>query len=326
MVILLSPEANTVHVRGELQGLGLWTQTIAGDAGSVALSVQPHSAPVSASRICDVVGVREVLVTPSPHPKVDAQGAWEGRQGPPLLMAGPCSVESEAAIHDIARLVSRAGGSYLRGGAFKPRTSPYSFDGHGRDALRWMREAADGAGLGVITEAMGEREVEAVVAVADIVQVGARNMQNFSLLHAIGRTGATVMLKRSSGATISEWLLSGEHLLAKGAAQVIFCERGIRSFDPSTRYLLDLASVVQLKSVYGQTVVVDPSHAVGRRDLILPMALAAAAVGADGLIVEVHPEPAAALSDGPQALTPSALTELSQALGLTSSLLRVEAS
>ncbi len=192
--------------------------------------------------------------------------------------------------------------SFLRGGAYKPRTSPYAFQGHGEPALAWMRRAADACGMKVVTEALAEADVALVAEHADLVQVGSRNMHNYALLKAIGRTGRPVLLKRGMAATIDEWLHAGEYLLAAGAAGVVFCERGIRSFDDSTRNLLDLGAVALLAHVHRLPVIVDPSHGAGRRDLVLPLGRAALAAGAAGLMIETHDEPARALSDGPQAI------------------------
>jgi len=218
---------------------------------------------------------------------------------------------------DVAALVASLGGEMLRGGAFKPRSSPYSFSGHGRKALGWLREAADAQKLGLVTEVLSELEVEAVAEVADWVQIGSRNMQNFALLQAVGRTGAQVLLKRGMSARIKEWLLSAEHLLKAGAAGVVFCERGLRSFDPETRSLLDLSAVALLKEVYGQAIIVDPSHAAGRRDLLPALARAACAAGADGVMLEIHLNSAAARSDGPQALDEAGLRAVAQAVGVS---------
>jgi 3-deoxy-7-phosphoheptulonate synthase len=220
----------------------------------------------------------------------------------PIWMCGPCSVESEGHARDVAAGVAALGAAFLRGGAFKPRTSPYAFQGVGPAGLAWLRRAADAHGLKVVTEALGEADVPAVAEHADMIQVGSRNMHNYALLKAIGRTGRPVLLKRGMAATVEEWLLSGEYLLLSGASGVVFCERGIRSFDPATRNLLDLGAVALLSHALRLPVVVDPSHAAGRRDLILPMARAALAAGAAGVMIETHDDPARALSDGPQAL------------------------
>lgn len=313
MIVTLRAGADPAPVAAALQGLGLWTQALRGvDGLTSAFAVLPCSAAVPAERLRDLPGVADVLASPSAHPLVDAQ-AREVQVGPvtlggaPILAAGPCAVESEEGIHEVAALVAASGARLLRGGAFKPRTSPYSFRGHGREALRWLRSAADAHRLGVVTEALSEADAAAVAEVADLIQIGSRNMQSYALLRAVGRTGRPVLLKRGMAATVEEWLLAGEHLLEAGARAVIFCERGVHGGDPSTRNLLDLGAVALLAHVHRQTVVVDPSHAVGRRDLIRPLARAALAAGAAGVLVEVHPRAAEARSDGPQALSPDEL-------------------
>jgi 3-deoxy-7-phosphoheptulonate synthase len=231
-----------------------------------------------------------------------------------VLISGPCSVETPEQIAECARLVRRAGGLLLRGGAFKPRSSPYSFSGHGADALRWLREAAKSEGLAVVTEVLGERDVDIVAEQADLLQIGSRNMQAFALLRAVGRARKPVLLKRGMAATVEEWLLAAEHLLVAGAPSVVFCERGLRSFDPRTRNLLDLGAVALLANVYRLPTLVDPSHAAGRRDLIEPLSRAAMAAGAHGLMIECHPDAAHAKSDGPQALDPDALARVGASL------------
>ncbi len=219
------------------------------------------------------------------------------------ICAGPCSVESRRQIEATAKAVASKGANVLRGGAFKPRTSPYSFQGLGADGLKMLRQAADRYGMAVVTEVLDPREVELVAAHADMLQIGARNMQNFSLLREAGESGKPVLLKRGISATIDEWLMAAEYLLVAGNTNVVLCERGIRSFDNSTRNVLDLAAVPLLHSLTHLPVVVDPSHGTGIAELVPAMALAAVAAGADGLLVEVHPDPATASSDGPQSLT-----------------------
>ncbi len=327
-VVLLRRGADLAAVVSGLQGLGLWTTTVRSRTG-VALRILEHSARVEAAKILQVDGVEDVLEVPSPHPRVDAQagqgvaigepnGATVLRLGgghPPVLMAGPCGVESKEQVREAAALVAQGGARVLRGGAFKPRTSPYAFQGVGQDGLGWLAEAAAAEGLLVVTEVLAEGDAAAVAEVADLVQVGARNMQNYALLRAVAATGAPVLLKRAPAATVEEWLLAGEHLLAAGAGGVVFCERGVRGHDPSTRHLLDLGAVALVGPVLGQPVVVDPSHAAGRRDLVPALSRAALAAGADGLLVEVHPDPASARSDGPQALDPATWRALARTLG-----------
>ncbi len=322
-VVTLQPGADALAVRSALQGLGQWVEPSHGpDGGVAAWTLQPHSAWVAPEALSGLPGVAAVLRPPSPHPRLSARagvgvavGALTlGGGAAPVLAAGPCAAEDEATVEIIAAAVAAAGGRLLRGGAFKPRTSPYAFAGPGRVALRWLREAATRHGLALVTEAMGEAEVEAVAEVADLVQVGSRNMQNFDLLRRIGATGRPTLLKRGRSATLLEWRSAAEHLLAAGASGVVLCERGIAGADPELRNTLDLGAVALLRHVDRLAVFVDPSHAAGRRDLVEPLARAALAAGADGLLVEVHPNPAQARSDGPQALPFAALARLGEAV------------
>jgi len=219
------------------------------------------------------------------------------------ICAGPCSVESREQIEATARAVAARGANVLRGGAFKPRTSPYAFQGLGLEALEMLREAADRYGMAVVTEVLDPREVEMVAARADMLQIGARNMQNFSLLREAGQSGKPVLLKRGFSATIEEWLMAAEYLLVAGNSDVVLCERGVRSFDSATRNVLDLAAVPLLHSLTHLPVIVDPSHGTGQAALVGPMTLAGIAAGADGILIEVHPDPGSAASDGQQSLT-----------------------
>jgi 3-deoxy-7-phosphoheptulonate synthase len=218
------------------------------------------------------------------------------------LIAGPCTVESRDQTLGTARAVADAGASMFRGGAYKPRSSPYSFQGLGQEGLRLLAEAKAETGLPIVTELMDARDVEPIVEVADVIQVGARNMQNYPLLSEIGRCGHPVLIKRGLSATLEELLMAAEYVLKEGNPNVILCERGIRTFETSYRFTLDITAVPVLKELSHLPVVVDPSHAAGRRDLVTPLSLAAAAAGADGIIVEVHPEPETAICDGPQQL------------------------
>jgi 3-deoxy-7-phosphoheptulonate synthase len=218
------------------------------------------------------------------------------------LIAGPCTVESREQLLETADVVKDAGAAMLRGGAYKPRTSPYAFQGLGQEGLRLLAEAKERTGLPIVTELMDARDLEAVLEVADVIQVGARNMQNFPLLAEIGRSRCPVLLKRGLSATLDELLMAAEYVLKEGNRDVMLCERGIKTFENSYRTTLDLQAVPVLKELSHLPVVVDPSHAAGRRSLVGPMSLAAAAAGADGIIVEVHPNPDEALCDGPQAL------------------------
>jgi 3-deoxy-7-phosphoheptulonate synthase len=283
------------------------THTVLGAVGSPRQVVDPTALEL-------LPGVREVVKISEPYKLVgrtfkpadtvvDMRGVPVG--GPEVIvMAGPCSVETREQVGTVARAVVTAGARVLRGGAFKPRTSPYSFQGHGEEALRWMREVADELGLAVVSEVMDLRTIEMMLRYVDCLQVGARNMQNFDLLKELGRVRRPVLLKRGMSATIEEWLLSAEYLLAGGNQQVILCERGIRTFENATRNTLDISAIPVVKKRSHLPILVDPSHGTGRRDKVIPMARAAIAAGADGLLIEVHDNPEKALSDGAQSLYP----------------------
>ncbi len=248
------------------------------------------------------------------HPEpttVTVRGIPIGAEHPVVVMAGPCSVESSEMIIATALAVKAAGGHFLRGGAFKPRTSPYEFQGHGESALGLLAEARTASGLGIVTEVMDTADIAMVAEVADILQVGARNMQNYALLKKLGQIDKPILLKRGMNATINEWLLAAEYILAGGNTQVILCERGVRSFDQQyTRNLLDISAVPVLNSLTHLPVIVDPAHGTGHASLVKSMSLAAIAAGTDGLMIEVHPTPAKALSDGAQSLTPEQFREV----------------
>ncbi len=231
-----------------------------------------------------------------------------------VVIAGPCAVEGRAMLLDTARAVKAAGASMLRGGAFKPRTSPYAFQGLGEQALDMLAEARAETGLPVATEVMDTRQVDLVSRYSDVLQIGARNMQNFALLGEVGRSGKPVLLKRGLSATINDLLLAAEYVMAQGNSRVVLCERGIRTFETATRNTLDLSAVPVLKAETHLPVIVDPSHAAGRADIIGPLACAAVAVGADGLIIEVHPDPSTAKSDGPQSLTIPAFERMMESI------------
>jgi 3-deoxy-7-phosphoheptulonate synthase len=226
------------------------------------------------------------------------------------IIAGPCAVESEVQLEACARAIAACGGRILRGGAYKPRTSPYSFAGQGADGLRLLRDVADRHGLAVVTEVLDPRDVELVARHADMLQIGARTMSDFALLRAVGAMRMPVLLKRSPSATLDEWLLAAEHLSNAGAEDIVLCERGVRGFDPAARNLLDLSAVPLMRMRTDLPVIVDPSHGVGVRRAVIPMAAAAIAAGADGVMVECHPDPGVARSDGPQALLLSSLPSL----------------
>ncbi|MBF2006410.1 MAG: 3-deoxy-7-phosphoheptulonate synthase [Chlorogloeopsis fritschii C42_A2020_084] len=239
------------------------------------------------------------VVVPTPNGSITF-----GQNHPLVIVAGPCSVENEEMIVETALRVRAAGAQFLRGGAYKPRTSPYAFQGHGESALSLLAKARLASGLGIITEVMDTSDLDKVASVADVVQIGARNMQNFSLLKKVGATGKPVLLKRGLSATIEEWLMAAEYILDTGNPNVILCERGIRSFDRQyTRNTLDISAIPVLRSLTHLPIMIDPSHATGKSEYVSTMAMAAIAAGTDSLMIEVHPNPAKALSDGPQSLT-----------------------
>lgn len=251
-----------------------------------------------------------VVTVPAAHGPVDVGGRAL------VVIAGPCSVEAEPMLLETARAVQAAGAGMLRGGAFKPRTSPYSFQGLGGEALEMLARVREETGLPIVSEVMDTREVERMAEVVDVLQIGARNMQNFPLLTEVGRTRRPVLLKRGLSARIEELLMAAEYVMAQGNRNVILCERGIRTFEPATRNTLDIGAIPVLKAETHLPVIVDPSHAGGRPDLVAPLSYAAIAAGADGLIIEVHPSPESALSDGDQSLEPAQFDDLMQHLGL----------
>jgi 3-deoxy-7-phosphoheptulonate synthase len=286
-----------------------------------AVGLVGNDGRVDASRISALPGVQEIIHVSKPYKQVSREWQEESTVvrlpggvaigGTEIVaIAGPCSVESEQQVVETARHVKDAGAVILRGGAFKPRSSPYSFQGLGRPGLALLARARDETGLLVCTEAMDPEGVRWVAEVADIIQIGARNMQNFSLLKAAGRAGKPVLLKRGLAATITELLLSAEYLLAEGNREVILCERGVRGFDTATRNLFDVSAIPVVQKLSHLPIIADPSHGTGRRDHVIPMARAAVAAGADGIMIEVHPSPDTALSDGAQTLYPTQFAQL----------------
>lgn len=288
-----------------------------------SVGVVGNDGRVDGSRLAALPGVVEIIHVTKPYKQVSREWRPEStvvRVGPGVavggedivVMAGPCSVESEEQIIAAATAVRDAGATVLRAGAFKPRSSPYAFQGLGERGLSMLRKAREETGLLIVTEAMDPEAVDLVAEVADIIQIGARNMQNYSLLKKVGRTARPVLLKRGLSATIQELLLAAEYILAEGNQDVILCERGVRGFDPATRNLFDLSAVPVVHDLSHLPIVADPSHGTGRRNMVLPMARAAVAAGADGLLVEVHPTPERALSDGAQSLDPAEFRRLMQ--------------
>ncbi len=286
-----------------------------------AVGLVGNDGRVDASRLGALPGVQDVIHVSKPYKQVSREWQEESTVvrlpggvvigGTEIVaIAGPCSVENEKQIIETARQVKDAGAVILRGGAFKPRSSPYSFQGLGRPGLALLAKAREETGLLVCTEAMDPEAVRWVADVADIIQIGARNMQNFSLLKAAGRAGKPVLLKRGLAATITELLLSAEYLLAEGNRDVILCERGVRGFDTATRNLFDVSAIPVVQKLSHLPIIADPSHGTGHRDHVIPMARAAVAAGADGIMIEVHPNPDAALSDGAQTLFPAQFAQL----------------
>lgn len=289
-------------------------------ADRLAIGVLGSNAVSIRDAVVDLPGVVAAIPVSTPYKQVTRE--WHPEQtvvdigtvhigdGSCTVIAGPCAVETREQLLDVARAVRAAGAAMLRGGAFKPRTSPYSFRGLGREGLDHLAEARALTGLPVVTEVVNPSDVEVVAERADMLQVGTRNAQNFSLLEAVGESQRPVLLKRGLSNTIEEWLLAAEYVVSHGNPAVVLCERGIRTFETGTRNTLDLSAVPLVKSLSHLPVVVDPSHATGHRHLVPAMALAAMAAGADGLMVEVHPDPESALSDGPQSLTIPTFDEL----------------
>lgn len=292
-----------------------------------AIGLIGNDGKVDSSRLEALPDVLQIIHVSQPYKQVSREwreeptvitldnGTRIGESGV-VLMAGPCSVESEAQIMTIAHRLRESGATVLRGGAFKPRTSPYAFQGLGRRGLELLAAARSETGLAVVTEALEPDTVDVVAEFADIVQIGARNMHNYPLLRRAGRTGKPILLKRGMAATINELLLSAEYILAEGNDKVILCERGVRGFDEHTRNLLDLTAIPVVHNLSHLPIIADPSHGTGVRSKVTPMARAAVAAGADGLIVEVHPQPDRALSDGAQSLWPDQFDELVQQVGL----------
>jgi 3-deoxy-7-phosphoheptulonate synthase len=290
-------------------------------AQRTAVGLVGNDGRVDASRIEALPGVAQIIHVTQPYKQVSrewrnentvvtiAPGVTVGGDNV-IVIGGPCSVESEEQILSAARIVKAAGGTALRGGAFKPRSSPYSFQGLGKKGLALLAKAKKETGLPIVTEAMDDEGADLVADVADCIQIGARNMQNYSLLKKVGRLKKPVLLKRGMAATINDLLLSAEYILAEGNENVILCERGVRSFDPAARNMLDLTAIPIVHRLSHLPIIADPSHGTGLRDKVIPMARAAVAAGADGVIIEMHPEPDRALSDGAQSLYPDQFTQL----------------
>jgi 3-deoxy-7-phosphoheptulonate synthase len=307
-------------VTDAVESMGLTAEPIPGSLRT-AIGVLGNQGYVDDTAIRELPGVREVIHVSKPyklvsrdfHPEASIVAVGEVKFGdgqPPVLIAGPCTVENEEQMLAAARIVKESGAQMLRGGAFKPRTGPHSFQGLGVEGLKLLRQAGDAENLPVITEVMRIEQLEIICRYSDVLQVGARNMQNFDLLKEVGKSGHPVLLKRGMSATIEEFLSAAEYILAEGNPNVILCERGIRTFERTTRNTLDLSIVPLIREMSHLPIIVDPSHATGKRTLVGPMAKAAIVVGAHGLMIEVHPDPDKALCDGAQSLTGDGFREL----------------
>ena len=327
MIIVMSPSAtkeNIQKVIEKVEAAGLRVHTSEGEEVTI-VGVIGDKKKIANLEMNMMDGVEKTvritekykLVSRNFHPEntvVDVDGVKIGGKQI-VVMAGPCSVESIDQLREAAKAVKAGGAQFLRGGAFKPRTSPYDFQGLAEDGLKMLRKVADEEGLKVVTEIVDKDDIDVVGRYADIYQVGARNMQNFQMLKALGKADKPVMLKRGLSATISEWLNAAEYIMAGGNERVILCERGIRTYETFTRNTLDLSAVAAVKELSHLPIIVDPSHGTGRWQMVRPMARAAVAAGCDGLIIEVHPHPEVALSDGDQSLTPKNFEQLMDELG-----------
>ncbi len=315
MIIIMKPNAseeavqNVIHL---IQSKGLHSHLSKGDqvtiVGVVGDKSKLHGSNIEISDGVDkIVNVTESykLINKKFHPKDSVIPVGNTVIGPGnvTVMAGPCAIESRDQLMETAAAVKQAGATFLRGGAYKPRTSPYSFQGLEEEGLKYMKEAREATGLNVICEVTSAHAIEAAVKYVDMLQIGARNMQNFELLKEAGKSGVPVLLKRGLSATIDEWLNAAEYIISEGNPNIVLCERGIRTYETSTRNTLDISAVPVIRAKSHLPVIVDPSHATGVRAYVEPLAKAAVAVGADGLMIEVHPCPSCALSDGPQSLT-----------------------
>ena len=322
MLVVMKNDATEAQVQAvirEIESLGYRGIPMPG-AQRTAVCIVGNTGPVDDSRLLSLDGVKETirvtkpykLVSRETHPQPTVIGIGDVNIGgeEPVIMAGPCAVESEKQALTIAHLVKQYGAQIFRGGAFKPRTSPYSFQGLGEEGLKILKKVPSQTGLLVVSEATDHTNIEIVEQYADVIQIGARNMQNYSLLRRAGRASKPVLLKRGFAATIGEFLMSAEYIVSEGNTQVILCERGIRTFADNTRSTLDLSAIPSIKEVSHLPVVVDPSHAAGRREYVIPLSKGAIAVGADGLLIEVHHDPSHALSDGMQSLYPEQFEKL----------------
>jgi len=322
MLVVMKNDATEAQVQAvikEIENMGYRGVPMPG-VQRTAVCIIGNQGAVDDSGLLVMDGVKETIRVTKPYklvsretqpqPTVIAIGDIKIGGGKPVIMAGPCAIESEEQALTIARIVKKSGAQVFRGGAFKPRTSPYSFQGLGEEGLKILDKVRRETGLLIVTEATDHTNIEVVEQYADIIQIGARNMQNYSLLRRAGHASKPVLLKRSFAATIEELLMSAEYISSEGNSQVMLCERGIRTFSDNTRNTLDLSAIPSIKEASHLPIIVDPSHAAGRRDYVIPLSKGAIAVGADGLLVEVHHDPPHALSDGMQSLYPEQFGEL----------------
>ncbi|WP_314798650.1 3-deoxy-7-phosphoheptulonate synthase [uncultured Selenomonas sp.] len=322
MVVIMNADATQADIEGVISAIeekGLEAKVMEG-AHQKIVGVIGDKTKLAATPLDAMHGVETTVAISKSykrasrefHPAatvVDIRGIKIG-DGTPVVMAGPCAVESREQLLETAQLIKEGGAQFIRGGAYKPRTSPYAFQGLEEEGLKYLAEAREKTGLAVVTEVTVVEAVDTVAAYADLLQVGARNMQNFGLLKAVGRAGKPVMLKRGLAATIDEWLNAAEYIMNEGNPNVILCERGIRTYETYTRNTFDISAIPAIKHLSHLPIIADPSHGTGKWRMIKPVSLASIAAGADGLIIEVHPNPARALSDGPQSLTPENYRDL----------------
>ena len=336
MVIIMHPEAtqaNIDEVVSVIHSHGLEAKIMIGEQqkiiGVIGDKTKMISVPLDAMPGVDhsvAISKSYKLASRDFHPMdsvIDVDGVKIGG-GEPVIMAGPCAVESRDQLLESAEIIKRGGAQFLRGGAYKPRTSPYSFQGLEEEGLKYLAEARERTGLKIVTEVTTVEAIERVAHYSDMLQIGARNMQNFGLLKEVGRCGKPVLLKRGLAATLDEWLNAAEYIMSEGNPDVVFCERGIRTYETYTRNTLDMSAVAAIKHLSHLPIIVDPSHGTGKWRMVKPMALAAIAAGADGLMMEVHPNPAKALSDGNQSLTPEHYFDVMTAVNKLSAFIRAE--
>ena len=336
MVVIMNADATQEDIEGVIHAIeekGLAAKVMEGArqkiVGVIGDKTRLADAPIDAMHgVETTVAISKSYKLASrefhPAPTIIEVGGVQIGGGTPVVMAGPCAVESRSQIMETAAIIKAGGAQFLRGGAYKPRTSPYAFQGLEEEGLKYLAEAREKTGLGIVTEVTVVEAVETVAQYADILQIGARNMQNFGLLKAVGRAKRPVMLKRGLAATIDEWLNAAEYIMNEGNPNVILCERGIRTYETYTRNTFDISAIAAIKHLSHLPIIADPSHGTGKWRMIKPMSLASIAAGADGLIIEVHPTPARALSDGPQSLTPENYHDLMESVHKLSRFMKEE--